>query len=81
MMYKTTDSQYLKLKYGRQVRASLQLLYNSNKQFITNLYQLDACGRPFSGTIVSLSIPVLVVGSRRLSFPNYVFRLPLGLCF
>jgi len=28
-MYKTTDSQHLKLKKGRQVRASLKLLHNS----------------------------------------------------
>ena len=41
-------------------------LHNSKQQFI-NLYHWDACDRDFSGTIVRLSILVLVVASRRLS--------------
>jgi len=49
------------------VSVSLKLLQNSNKQFIANLYQCDACGWGFTETIVSLSIPVLVVAHRRLS--------------
>jgi len=50
-MYKTTESQYLKQKMEEQVRPSLKTLHNSKKQFITNLYQWDACGRGFSDTI------------------------------
>jgi len=32
--------------------ALLKSLHNSNKQFITNLYQCNACGWDFSDTIV-----------------------------
>jgi len=55
--YKTTES-HLKLK-REQIEIITQL------QFITNLYQRDACSRCFSDTIVSFSTPVLA--SRRLS--------------
>jgi len=41
-------------------------LTNGKWQFITNLYQWDACGRGFSDLIVPL--PMFVVASRRLSF-------------
>jgi len=35
---------------------------------MTNLYQRDACYRGFSDTVVPISIPVLVVASRRRLF-------------
>jgi len=49
------------------VSTSLNLLHNSNWQFIINLYQWDTCGRGFSYTILPLSISVLVLAIRRLS--------------
>jgi len=52
MMYETTDLQHLKLKKGRSVSVSLQLLHNSRYQFITDHYQWEICGRGFSDTIV-----------------------------
>jgi len=61
MIYKTTDSQHLKLKKGRYLSVSLKSLHNSKEQFITNVYQWDASGRGFSDPIVPLSILVLVV--------------------
>jgi len=56
---------------------SLKLLHNNKEQFITDLCQWDACGQGFSDTIVSLSIPVLVEASRRLScsFPSAIWFL------
>jgi len=57
MMYETTDSQDLKLK-GKISNVSLKLIRKSNNQFITNLYQCDACGWGFSDTIVPLTIPL-----------------------
>jgi len=42
MMYKTTDSKYLKLKV--KMSASLKSLHNSTWQFATNLSQWDVCG-------------------------------------
>jgi len=66
-MYKTTDSQDLKLKKGRHVSASLKLLHNSQQPFITNLHQWHACSRSFYDTTVPLEIPVLVAASRRMS--------------
>jgi len=53
--------------------APLKLLHNSKKQYITNLYQWDACGRGFSDAIVLLSITVLVV---EVEDCRPVFRLP-----
>jgi len=44
MMYETTDLQHLKLKKGRSVSVSLELLHNSRQQFITNHYQWETCG-------------------------------------
>jgi len=67
MVYKTTEFRNLKLKTVKLVSSLnwLEPLHNSKRKFITSLYQLDACGRGFSDTIVPLSITVLVEASRQ----------------
>jgi len=68
IMYKTTDSQHLKLKMGRYFSASLKLLACPTTN--SNLLQICICqwdSRGFYDTIVPLAIPVLVAASRRPS--------------
>jgi len=66
MMCKTTDSQQLKLKKGRQVSWSLKQYQNIN--LLQIFYQWDACGRDFSDTIVQCFA----------SHSIYVFRFALS---
>jgi len=60
MMYKTTDSQDLKLeKEDKWVRDWTNSTIASSS--LLHLCQGDACGRGFSHTMLPLSISVLVV--------------------
>jgi len=46
---------------------SLKLLHDSNKQFITNLYQCNACGWSFPDTIIPFNnTNMLVAACQRL---------------
>jgi len=61
MMYKTIDSQDLKLKSeNRSVKSVCRWkwLHNGDEEFIANLYQFNACDWSFSDTIVPLTIPI-----------------------
>ena len=84
---KTTEKNgftWFKIEKGKQVKVSVsfKFLHNSNKQFITNLHEFDACDWGFSGTIAPFTIPIsycIVAVSQRLYGP--VFHLPLNFCF
>jgi len=78
MMYKTTDSQHLKLKQGRYVSVSLKLLHNSNLLQIS----ISASGMPVIEA--SLTLPFLYqYQCQWQQVGNYrpVFRLPFNFCF
>jgi len=75
MMYKTTNSQHLKLKKGKCVSALLKLLHKSK----INLLQISISGMPALEAPLTRSLlyqPVLVV---QLGDCRQVLRLPFDL--
>jgi len=80
MMYKTTDSQHLKLKKENNWVHHGKLVNKSKQQFIysISLYHWDTCGRGFSDKIVPLSIAVLVV---QVGDCHPMFLLPFDFSF